>query len=201
MKRRRDINQAIENIQNRKIDDVNIQGVGNERISGSGQTIAGSAPQGQVTTAKYADPKQAAGYIQGLQKQLGISGPKSAIDATRNAATRTLDEQTYQASLQDANTLASQGQTTGARSQALSVLRGQTLAGQKAQLEADLQQDEADKMQAYESQLLGMAQGQGAQLTSAEQRAAEAETRGSFTNAQAQAQRQLQQARYKQANH
>ena len=69
------------------------------------------------------------------------------------------------------------------------------MEGQKAQLEADLRQDEAGQMAAYESQLLRMAQEQGGALTGAKQESARAMTEGSFSNAQARAQRELDQAK------
>ena len=181
---------ALGNIRNRKVQDLNIgTGVGTDRLSKANQAISG-IPQAQVSDAgAYTSSEDAAGYIQGLQKQLGISGPKSALDATRDAATRTLDEQTYKASLGDAQRLASQGQSTGARSQALGTLRSQELAGQKSQLEADLQQDEAGQMNAYNQMLLGMAQRQGGALAGHEL------SRSSQANQAAQANAQLQAAR------
>lgn len=82
--------QSISNIQNRKIQDLNLgQGAGTERIAGAGQAISG-IPQAKVTTTGYAKPQEAASYIQGLQKQLGLKGPQStlgAIKPTRPTAT------------------------------------------------------------------------------------------------------------------
>lgn len=184
----------ISDIKNRQIPTLELgEGAGTNRISGAGKSIQG-VPQAKVTTSKYAGPSEAASYVQNLQKSLGITGPKSTIDATRAAATRTLDEQAYNAAIQGQQQLAAQGQTTGARSQALSALRGTELAGQKAQLEAQLQGQEAQQMQAYEQALLGAGLRQGEALTSADQEAARALTQGSQFNTNQQAARELAQA-------
>lgn len=193
-KAREESDTAISNIKKRQLPTLELgDGAGTERIAGAGQAIKGT-PQAQVTTAKYAGPSEAASYVQNLQKSLGITGPKSTIDATRAAATRTLDEQAYNAAIQGQQQLASQGQTTGARSQALSSLRGTELAGQKAQLEAQLQGQEAQQMQAYEQALLGAGLRQGEALTSADQEAARALTQGSQFNTNQKAARELAQA-------
>lgn len=159
---REDANMALENIKNRKIETLKLgEGEGTAGIRKSGQAISG-INQAEITDAGgFTTAKEAGGYIQGLQSQLGLAGPKSALDATRSAAERKLDEATYEASLQDAQQLASQGQSTGARSQALSVLRSQQLAGDKAGLEADLQQDEANVLNQYEEMLLKLGANQG----------------------------------------
>lgn len=190
---------ALANIKGRKVADLNLgEGVGTSRIAAAGEKIAGT-PQAKVTDAGgFTSSGDAAGYIKGLQSSLGLKGPKSAIDATRDAATRKLDEQTYQQSLQDAQQLASQGQSTGARSQALGVLRGQALAGNKANLEADLQQNEAATMNDYEKMLLNMAQSQGgAMSTQALNRSQQLNQANQFNTAQ-QAQREMAQANLEQ---
>lgn len=193
----RDLNigNAMDNIQSRNVKTLELgEGKGTQRIADAGQHLAGT-PQAAVRDAgAYTAAPQAAGYIQALQSKLGQTGPKSAIDATRDAATRKLEEQTYRQSIQDAQQLASQGQSTGARSQALGVLRGQQLAGNKAQLEADLQQDEAATMNAYEQRLLDMAQRQGSAIAGHELTRTSQANQAAQANAQMQAQRELQRA-------
>jgi hypothetical protein len=186
---------AIDRIQNRELPTLQLgDGAGVGRIRGSLDRIDVDAPQGKVTTAAFAGPRESARYIKGLQAGLGLKGPQSALDETRKASTMQLEQGTLAQAVRDSQQLAAQGQSTGSRSQALASLRGQTLEGQKAQLEADLRQEEAGQMAAYESQLLRMAQEQGGALTGARQESARAMTEGSFNNAQARAQRELQQA-------
>ncbi|WP_299081617.1 hypothetical protein [uncultured Paraglaciecola sp.] len=186
---------ALSNIKGRKVTDLNLgTGAGTDRIAGAGSKISG-IPQAQVTDAgSFASANDAAGYIQGLQSKLGISGPQSALDATRTAAERKLDTETYQQSLQDAQQLASQGQSTGARSQALGVLRGQALAGNKANLEANLQQGEADATQNYNNMLLNLAQRQGGAMSSYDLNRASQANQAAQSNAALQAQREQAQA-------
>lgn len=186
---------ALSRIRGRQLPDLQMgEGPGTQRITESTQYLR-DTPQGRVSTAQYAGPREATQYIRDLQRGLGLKGPQSALDATRRAATMQLEQGTLEQAVRDSQQLAAQGQSTGSRSQALSALRGQTLAGQKAGLEADLQQDEAARMAAYESQLLEMAQQQAGALTSADQEAARVRTQGSFANAQAEANRQLEKAK------
>lgn len=128
-----------------------------------------------VGDVKYQSPEQSAAYISQLRSALGLKGPEDTAEATRKAAFGQLNREAYMGSLRDAANLSAQGQERGARSQALSVLRGTELAGKKAQTEADIQQARAQQMADYERMLFGAAQQQGGAMSQFEaQRAQQA---------------------------
>lgn len=186
---------AIARIQHRTIDDLDLgDGAGTSQIEQSGRHLA-NTPQGRVSDpGSYTGASQAAGYINQLQKTLGIKGPQDTSQATKDAAFQELDREAYMGAIRDQGNLARQGQSTGARSQALSALRGTELAGQRAQVGASIDQDAARQMQAYEQALLGAAQNQGQNMSQYGLSRANQLTNASFDNARLQAARESERA-------
>lgn len=93
----------------------------------------------------------------GLYESLGMS-PVDTRDAIRTAATHQLDQQAANTDLATASRLAAQGIDNSGTALALAQRRGIDLAGQRAMLEADIEQDYADRNDRYRGNIVGLAQ-------------------------------------------
>ncbi|WP_299077607.1 hypothetical protein [uncultured Paraglaciecola sp.] len=188
--------EALERIKNREIPVLDLgKGSGTPFTRAAGSYLGGT-PRGKVVKAgDYVTGSQAGSSINELRQALGLKGPQGTADTARTAAFDRLDRAAYQGSIQDKTNLAAQGQATGARSQALSALRGSELAGQKAQVEAGIAERDADRMAQYEQALLGAGLG-AAQNQSAYNLARSGQlTDANLANARLQAQREQDRAR------
>lgn len=114
----------------------------------------------------YTDPSKASGYIQALQSQLGIEAPTSAGDSQKTAAYGQIDEAAHRAAVQQAGRLAASGLDESAIGAALAGRRATDAAGQKAQVGADIEQNQAARMDAFNRILMGQAVGTGQAMTS-----------------------------------
>lgn len=152
------------------------------------QPVLGDAAQAQTYTAQYQTPQQSAQSILDMRKALGFGSPDDQMRAKREAVMDSLNRESYMGALRDQQQLAQQGQSTGARSQALSVLRDTELAGKQSQAEAGIQA----QMDAIREAIMGQALSEGRAKSQFDADVARAKTQGEQFNVGNQLQREAQ---------
>lgn len=189
------VDTATERISRREIPDVNYtDGAGADLVKGASQYLS-KTPQGQVTDAGgFTSAKDAGSYVKGLESALGLKGPVDTRQTAQDAAFGQLDREAYEGSIRDKTNLAAQGQQTGARSQALSTLRGTELAGNRANVAANIEGQYANRMADYERALLGTGAQQAATQSQYGLNRAGQLTNASLANARLEADRDTQRA-------
>lgn len=120
-----------------------------------------AAPQ-----AKNATARDASAYITGMDAALGIKAPIDTRKTIKAAALSELDRAAHEQDVAEAGRLQQQGAAGSPLSLALQGRRGATLAGQRAQTVADIEQDFANRQDTYNQQRRAAAIGAGSEMTS-----------------------------------